>query len=119
MAFVKLPAEPVTAIVAVPVVALPLADKVKRLLVVAVFVLKTAVTPLGRPDTVKFTLPLNPFSGLIVMVVELAAPWAMVKLVGDAESVKPGCDVVGQLFTKFAAFTVPIPVAKSQPMLVP
>ena len=119
MAFVKLPAEPVTAIVAVPVVALPLADKVKRLLVVAVFVLKTAVTPLGRPDTVKFTLPLNPFSGLIVMFVEPAAPWTRIKLVGDAESVKPGCVVVGQLFTKFAAFTVPIPVAKSQPMFVP
>jgi hypothetical protein len=119
VAFVRLPDEPVTVTVAVPIVALPLADRVKRLLVVAVFVLNAAVTPLGRPDTVKFTMPLNPFSGLIVMVVEPVAPWAMVKLVGDAESVKLGCDETGQLFTKFAAFTVPIPVAKSQPMFVP
>jgi len=119
VAFVKLPDEPVTVTVAVPVVALPLADRVKRLLVVAVFVLKTAVTPLGRPDTVKFTLPLNPFSGLIVMAVEPAAPWANVKLVGDAESVKLGCVEEVQLFTKLAALTLPMPVAKSQPTLVP
>ena len=27
-----------------------------------------AVTPLGRPETVRFTLPVNPYSGLIVIV---------------------------------------------------
>src|SRR5216684_7379169 len=92
--FVKLPEVPVTVTVTVPVVAVPVADRVKRLLVVTGFVPKTALTPLGRPDAVKFTLPVNPFRGLIVMVVEPTAPWGKVKLVGDAESVKlgPGAD---------------------------
>jgi len=54
--------------------AVPVADRVKRLLVVAGFVLKMPLTPLGKPDTLKFTLLLNPFRGLIVMVVEPEAP---------------------------------------------
>src|SRR6266702_1961691 len=117
--FVKLPDEPVTRTVTVPVVAAPVADRVKRLLVVAGFVPKMALTPLGRPDTVKFTLPLNPFRGLIVMVVEPAAPWTSVKLVGDAERVKLGCcEDEGQLLIKLALI-VPMPVAKSQPVVVP
>ncbi len=100
--------------------AVPVADRVKRLLVVAGFVPKLALTPLGRPVAVKFTLPLNPLRGWIVMVVEPAAPWRKVKLVGDTESVKPGCvDEEGQLLTRLAALTVPMPVAKSQPTLVP
>jgi hypothetical protein len=118
--FVKLPDEPVTVTLTVPVVAVPVADRVKRLLVVAGFVPKMAVTPVGRPDTVKFTLPLNPFRGLIVMAVEPAAPWRRVKLAGDAETVKPGCcEDEGQLLIKLAALIVPMPVAKSQPVVVP
>ena len=117
---VKLPEEPVIVMVTVPIVAVPVADRVKRLLVVAGFVPKLALTPLGRPDAVKFTLPLKPLRGLIVMVVEPTAPWGKVKLVGDAERVKlgPVADD-GQLLTKLAALTVPMPVAKSQPTLVP
>ncbi len=118
--FVKLPDVPVTVTVTVPVVAVPAADRVKRLLVVAGFVPKMALTPLGRPDAVKFTLPVNPFRGLIAMVVEPAAPWRKVRLVVDAESVKLGCgEDLGQLLTKLAALTVPMPVAKSQPVVVP
>lgn len=71
---VKLPEEPVIVTLTVPTVALPIADRVRRLLVVAGFVPKVALTPVGRPDAVKFTLPLNPFRGLIVMVVEPDAP---------------------------------------------
>jgi hypothetical protein len=118
--FVRLPDEPVTVTTTVPVVAVPVAERVKRLLVVAGFVLKTALTPAGRPEAVKFTLPLNPFRGLMVIVVEPAAPWRKVKLTGDAERVKLGCDEdEGQLLTKLAALTVPMPVAKSHPMVVP
>jgi len=118
--FVKLPDEPVTVTVMVPVVAAPVADRVRRLLVVAGFVPKMALTPLGRPEAVKFTLALNPFRGLIVMVVEPAAPWRRVKLAGDAERVKPSCcEDEGQLLIKLAALIVPMPVAKSQPVVVP
>ena len=87
---------------------------------IAGFVPKLALTPLGRPEAVKFTLPLKPLRGWIVMVVEPAAPWRNARLAGDTESVKPGCvDEEGQLLTKLAALTVPMPVAKSQPTLAP
>ena len=71
---VKLPDVPVMVTVTVPIVAVPIADRVKRLLAVAGFVPKVALTPFGRPDAAKFTVPLNPFRGLIEMVVEAAAP---------------------------------------------
>ena len=71
---VRLPDVPVTVSVTVPIVAVPVADRVKRLVLVAGFVAKTALTPLGSPEAVKFTLPLNPLRGLMVMVVEPTAP---------------------------------------------
>ena len=118
--FVKPPEVPEMATVTVPVVAVPVADRVKRLVFVAGFVPKTALTPLGKPVALKTTLPLNPFCGLIVIVVEPAEPWRKAKLAGDAESVKLGCDEdEGQLFTRLVALTVPMPVAKSHPVVVP
>jgi len=115
----RLPEVPVTVTVKAPIIALLVADSVKRLLVDVGFVPKLPLIPLGRPDTLKFTLLLNPFKGLIVMVIEPAAPWKNVKLAGDAERVKLGCgEDEGQLLTKLAALTVPIPVAKSQPVVV-
>ena len=66
----RLPAVPVTVNVNVPSAAVLVADRVKKLVVVAGFVPKVALTPLGKPDTAKFTLLLNPFRGLIVIVVE-------------------------------------------------
>ena len=91
-----------------------------RLLVTAGLVPKLAVTPPGRPEAVKFTLPLNPLRGWIVTVAEPPAPWRKVRLAGEAERVKFGCvDEAGQLLTKLAALMVPMPVAKSQPTLVP
>ena len=116
----RLPAAPVTVTVKVPVAAALLADNVSRLVVVAGFVAKETLTPLGSPDAVKFTLPLNPFTGLIVIVVEPNAPWRSVKLAGEADRVKLDCGADdGQLFTKLVALTVPMPVAKSQPAFVP
>ena len=37
-----------------------------------------AVTPLGKPVTVKFTAPMKPAWGDTVMVSETDAPWASV-----------------------------------------
>lgn len=117
---VKPPEVPVTVTVKVPVVAAPAADRIKRLLAVAGFVPKAALTPFGRPEAVKLTPPLKPLSGLIEMVAEPEAPCRMVRLAGDAERRKLGGVVDdGQLLTKFAALTVPMPVAKSQPAVVP
>ena len=71
---VKLPDVPATVTAKVPIVAVLVADRVKTLVVVAGFIAKIALTPLGRPDAVKVTLPLNPFRGRIVTVVEPEAP---------------------------------------------
>ncbi len=87
---VKLPEVPVMVTVVVPTVAVPEAERVRRLLDAVGFVLKVAVTPAGRPKEAKFTGPLNPLRGLTGMVVEPDAPWRRVKLAGDDESVKLG-----------------------------
>jgi hypothetical protein len=110
----------VTVTVNVPVVAELEAVRVKLLLDVAGFVPNDGVTPLGSPDALNVTPPLNPFTELMPMVVEPNDPCRIVKVAGEAESVKLGWGAdKGQLFTKLAAFTVPIPVAKSQPTLLP
>ena len=83
--FFKLPDLPVTVSVAVPVVAVLLAVSVNVLVLAALLGLNDAVTPLGRPDADKLTLPVKPFCGLTVMVLVPRAPCTMVKLLGDAE----------------------------------
>jgi len=113
---VKLPDTPVIVTVTAPVAAVPLAVKVSVLVVLAGLGLKAAVTPLGRPDAERVTLPLKLATGLMVMVLVPLLFCAMVTLFALAESVKFGS---GQLFTRLKAFTVPIPVAKSQPVCVP
>ncbi len=117
---VKVPEVPVIVTVKVPVVAVPVADIVMMLLAVAGFVPNVALTPFGKPDTVKFTLLLKPLRGLTEMVAEPEVPCRMVTLDGEAERRKLGCVVdEGQLFTKLAALTEPMPVAKSHPVVVP
>ena len=88
--FVNVPDVPVIVTVVVPVVAVALAVNVSVLLEVAGFGLKPAVTPLGRPEAERVTLPLNPFTGVMVMVlVPLAPPCAMVTAFGEVERMKP------------------------------
>jgi hypothetical protein len=115
---VKLPLVPVIVNSTLPVLAVPLAVRVKILEVVMGFGLKDAVTPLGRAETDRLTLPPKPFSSVTPMVVVTLDPWLRLKLFGDAESTKPGA-VLGQLLTRLAALMVPIPVAKSHPTFVP
>jgi hypothetical protein len=83
----KLPDEPVTVTVTVPVVAVLLAVNVSVLVVAVLLGLNDAVTPLGRPDADKLTLPLKPFCGVTVMVLAPLVPCIIVKLLGDVESV--------------------------------
>ena len=68
MVLVRPPDDPVMVTVNVPVVAVPVANRVKRLLAVAGFIPNVALTPFGMPDTVRLTLPLKPFTGLTVIV---------------------------------------------------
>ena len=85
--FVKLPEIPVMVSVTVPVAAVLLAVSVNELVLAVLLGLNDAVTPPGRPDADKLTLPLKPFCGMTVMVLVLLVPCVIVKLLGDAESV--------------------------------
>jgi hypothetical protein len=115
---VKRPAVPVMVTLLVPVDAVPLAVNVKVLVFAVLVGLKDAVTPLGSPETAKLTLPLKPFRGTTVTVLVPLLPCVMVT--EDAKRTKLGEDPpAGQLFARLVAFTVPMPVAKSQPVDVP
>ena len=65
---VRLPDVPVMVTVAVPVVAVLLAVRVSVLVEVVGFVPNVAVTPLGKPDAAKVTLPENPPRSVTVIV---------------------------------------------------
>src|SRR5450755_4420667 len=62
--FVREPDVPEIVSGAVPVAAVADAVKVSKLLVVAGFGLKSAVTPLGSPEAERVTLPEKPFDGV-------------------------------------------------------
>lgn len=60
------------------------------LVVVAFVELNDAVTPGGNPDAARLTLPVNPFCGLIVIVLVVEAPGATLMLAGVADIVNDG-----------------------------
>ena len=64
----NVPDVPVIVTVEDPVVAVLLAVKVSTLLPVVGFVPNEAVTPLGRPDAVSVTLPVNPPTSVTLIV---------------------------------------------------
>jgi hypothetical protein len=90
VAFVNVPEVPVIVTVTIPVVAELLAVSVSVLEIAVELGLNAAVTPFGRPDADKLTLPLKPFCGLTVIVLVPLAPCLTVKLLGDTERVKFG-----------------------------
>ena len=114
----KLPEVPVMVTVTVPLADVLLAVSVNVLVLVVLVGLNEADTPLGKPEADKLTLPLKPLCGVTVMVLVALAPCVIVKLLGDTESTKLGVgEDPGQLLTKLAALRVPIPVAKSHPVV--
>lgn len=86
----SVPDVPVMVTVAVPVVAVELAVRVKTLVDVAGLVPKLAVTPAGRPEADKVTLPVNPPEGVTVIVLFPLLPRFTLKLAGEADSEKLG-----------------------------
>ena len=65
---------PVMVMVAVPKVAEALAVRVSVPGCVVVALLNDAVTPVGKPDAARETVPLKPFCGAMVMVLTPVAP---------------------------------------------
>jgi len=83
----NLPDAPETVTVTVPVAAVLLAASVNMLVLAVLPGLNDAVTPLGRPDADKLTLPLKPPCGVTVMVLVPLVPWITLRLLGEAERV--------------------------------
>jgi len=65
---------PVTVSAKVPVAAEALADSVSVLLAAVGLGMNEAVTPLGKPEAVRFTLVLKPFTGLTEIVLVAPVP---------------------------------------------
>lgn len=97
-----------TVTVHVPVLAVLLAVNVTVLETVAGSGLKDALTPLGSPEAVKFTLPLNPNVGFTVMVLVPVFPWVTVSVLGDAVSVKFGMLAVSVNFNGLSPAVVAV-----------
>lgn len=87
---VKLPEAPWITIENVPIEVLLVADKVSVLVAVVVLELKDAVTPRGRPEAVKLTLPVKPFCPVTVIVDVTFVPRARLSELGEAERAKFG-----------------------------
>jgi hypothetical protein len=117
---VRLPEVPVIVTVAEPVVAALLAESVTLLPLNPLFGLNEAVTPAGKPEAEKVTIPLKPPKGCTEIALLPFPPCTSVMLPSEAARLKPWIGLIpGQLFSKLSALMDPIPVAKSQPMVVP
>ena len=90
MVCVRLPDVPVMVTVDVPLVALLLAVRVSVLVVVVGLGENPAVTPLGRPEALRLTLPLKPLVGTTVIWLVALLPCAILRLVGFAVRLKSG-----------------------------
>lgn len=88
--WVSVPEVPVMVTVVVPVVAVLLAVKVRVLEEVVGFVPNVAVTPEGRAEVDRLTLPVKPFRSVTVIVLLPLVPCLTVRLVGEADSEKSG-----------------------------
>src|SRR5947207_3493448 len=77
-----LPEVPVIVTEANPVTAALLAEKVMVLVVAVCGELKVAATPWGKPEADSFTLPLKPFTSLMVIVALAVEPWLTKTLLG-------------------------------------
>ena len=111
---VRLPEVPVIVTVAVPVVAVLLAVSVSALVLVAGFVPNVAVTPLGKPEAARVTLPENPpRSVTVIVLVPPVAPCVMLRLLGEAASEKLGVEDPARELMSPLPLGLPQPVAKS------
>jgi len=102
LVLVKLPEVPVMVTVAVPIVAALPAARVKVLAPVVLAGLKVAVTPLGTPEAVRLTLPVNPFCGVALIVLVPLAPWAILRVLGEADRLNCGGGRVIETLSKVA-----------------
>jgi hypothetical protein len=104
---VRVPDVPVIVTIEVPAATVAGAVSVSTLVDVVGLGANTAVHPAGRPDAARVTAPVNPPVSVTVMVSVPLAPGASTRLVGEAESVKPGGGATVRLIGT-AAVSVPL-----------
>jgi hypothetical protein len=107
---ISVPEVPVMVTVAVPIVAELLAVSVITLVPEVGLVANPAVTPLGRPDAARVTLPANPFWPVTVIVDVPEAPWITVNEAGEALRVKLGGGMTVKTTVVLAVIVPSIPV---------
>jgi len=105
---VSVPLTPVTVTVAVPIVAVLDAVKVRVLVPVVEAGLKAAVTPVGSPLAVRATAPVNPPEGATVIVLLPVPPCATVTLAGLADNEKLGVLLVTVRTSVAVCVSVPL-----------
>ena len=111
---VKLPDVPVMVTVAVPVVAVLLAVSVRTLVPVVGFVPNAAVTPLGKPDAARVTLPAESVRRSVTeIVLEPLLPCVTDRLLGESDSVKLGVADPARRLIRPVVFGLPQPVHRS------
>src|SRR6267378_2558372 len=115
----RVPDLPLTLTLKVPVVAEPPTVNVSVLAEVEEFGLKVAVTPVGRLDAEKLTLPVKPRIGLMVIVDVPVLPRATLRLLGDAERLKfgPGFTVRAIVVVCVSPADVPVIVTVTLPVV--
>jgi hypothetical protein len=86
----RAPEAPEMVSVLVPAPAVLLAVTVRVLVLLVEVGEKVAVTPLGAPDSDRFTAPVNPYCGVTVIVDVAELPWFNPRLVGEVERRKLG-----------------------------
>jgi hypothetical protein len=94
---IKLPDFPVIVTLAAPTVALALAVNVSVLAAAVLAGLNDAVTPVGRPETVNATIPLNPFAGKMAILAAAPPPSNTLTPVGVDRRLKDGAPVTCRL----------------------
>ena len=110
---------PVTVTVAGPAVAVLLAVSFKVLEAVVGFGLNKALTPLGKPEADKVTMPVKPFCGVTPIVLVPLVPCTILKLFGDAERLKfgPAFTVTEIAVVLVKPPDVPVTVAENVPVV--
>ena len=87
---VRAPEVPVMVTVELPGAAVLLAESVSTR---AVLIDAVTPAPAGTPDAPSATVPVNPFAGVMVIVLVPLDPWPMDKLLGEAARLKSGAAV--------------------------
>ena len=116
---VSVPEVPVMVTLAAPTVAVLPTVNVNVLVPVVLAGLKDVVTPLGRPEADKLTLPLKPLCGVTVTVLVPLAPCAKLKVFGEADRLKVGgkATVSETVAVLLKLPTVPVMVTGNVPVI--